>query len=360
MTSSSNIFAINNLSACSVRFAITFASVRIDSRTINSIGQDRSKHTRTYPHSIMSASRSAAPRLRLLQSQGPSRRLLHSSTSYCTPSAASSSTSAAPASTTNEAATSSGSSSTKIISSLILSRPPVVLREPTSFEKAYHDYNRQLSEALQQPFPKDFYFKKGSAAEKRYEEDQASSPLGFSAITAAVSKGKAGKGKDTSSTSTSASASSSSEGEAESKPLPRLSEADTKNDLRSLERKLDRTLYLVVKQKSGWKFPAKALENRARENLHDVAPASVIDSLGNKMDIWLVSNLPVGVHKEGGGSEKTYFLRGHVLAGNAELAKDKKSGVEEFQWLTKEEIEKLMGEGEESGYWKGVEDLLDP
>ena len=94
--------------------------------------------------------------------------------------------------------------------------------------------------------------------------------------------------------------------------------------------------------------------------MHDVAPASVTDSLGNKMDIWLVSNLPVGVHKAAGeGGEKTYFLRGHVLAGNAELAKDKKE-VEEFQWLTKEEIEKLMGEGKELGYWKGVEDLLDP
>ncbi len=61
------------------------------------------------------------------------------------------------------------------------------------------------------------------------------------------------------------------------------------------------------------------------------------EALGNKMDIWLVSNLPVGVYKAT-AAEKTYFLRGHILAGNAELNKSK-GDVEEFQWLTKEEIE---------------------
>ncbi|EST08307.1 Ribosomal protein L46 [Kalmanozyma brasiliensis GHG001] len=307
----------------------------------------------------MSATRSAAPRLRLLQSQASAKRLLHASTSYATPGAASTSS----ASTTTETAGAS-SSSTRIISSLILSRPAVILREPTKFEKAYHDYNRQLSEALQQPFPKDFYFKKGSAAEKRFEEDQASSSHGFSAIAGAASgsssKGKAGKAKETAPAP--APSSSSVEGEAESRPLPRTTEADSKNDVRSLERKLDRTLYLVVKQKSSkgaasWQFPAKALVNTKRENLHDVAPASVTEILGNKMDIWLVSNLPIGLYKPAeGADEKTYFLRGHVLAGNAELTKGAERQAEEFQWLTKEEIEKLM----DGKYWSNVEELLDP
>ncbi|TKY88152.1 hypothetical protein EX895_002862 [Sporisorium graminicola] len=305
----------------------------------------------------MSATRSAAPRLRLLQSQASAMRLLHSSPSYATPSAASTPSSSAAAS---EATSASSSSSTKIISSLILSRPPVVLREPSSFEKAYHEYNRQLSEALQQPFPKDFYFKKGSAAEKRFEEDQTSSPQGFSAIATAAgsaSKGKAAKTKEAPALSAS---SSTTEGDAENRPLPRTTPADASNDVRSLERKLDRTLYLVVKQKSGkdaaaWRFPAKALSNIKRENLHDVAPASVTDILGNKMDIWMVSNLPIGLYKQvNAAAEKTYFLQGHVLAGNAELSEG--NDVEEFQWLTKEEIEKVM----ESSYWSNVEDLLDP
>lgn len=83
------------------------------------------------------------------------------------------------------------------------------------------------------------------------------------------------------------------------------------------------------------------------------------ETLGNKMDIWLVSNLPIGLYKSAdAAAEKTYFLRGHVLAGNAELAK--KGDVEEFQWLTKEEIEKLMEQSKESNYWHNVQDLLDP
>lgn len=310
----------------------------------------------------MSATRSAAPRLRLLQTQASAKRLLHSSSSYATP-AATASTSASA----TEAASAS-SSSIKIISSLILSRPPVILREPTSFEKAYHEYNRQLSEALQQPFPKDFYFKKGSAAEKRFEEDQASSPQGFSAIAAAASgsasKGKSSKAKETAaapSSATTTTNTTSAEGDAENRPLSRTTQADASNDVRSLERKLDRTLYLVVKQKStkgaaSWRFPAKALTDTKHQNLHDVAPASVTEVLGDKMDIWMVSNLPVGLYKSAkAADEKTYFLRGHVLAGNAELAKSKDGEVEEFQWLTKEEIEKLV----ESNYWSNVEDLLD-
>lgn len=210
----------------------------------------------------MSATRSAAPRLRPFRSQAPTQRLLHSSSSN-----ASASTSAATSSSN-----AASSSSTKIISSLILSRPPLILREPTKFEQAYHEYNRQLSEALQQPFPKDFYFKKGSAAEKRFEEDQAVSPQGFSAIAAAAGKGKEGKkGKDAAPTE--AKSTSSAEGDSENKPLPRTTEADAKNDVRSLERKLDRTLYLLVKSKGGkgWKFPAKQLTDTKHENLHDVS-----------------------------------------------------------------------------------------
>ncbi|SNX86679.1 related to MRPL17 - mitochondrial ribosomal protein, large subunit [Melanopsichium pennsylvanicum] len=307
----------------------------------------------------MSATRAAAPRLRLLQSRRCAQRLLHSTPTFATPSSASTSTA-----TLNEPL-----NSTKIISSLILSRPPVVLREPTLFEKAYHEYNRQLSEALQQPFPKDFYFKKGSAAEKRFEEDQASSSQGFSAIAAAASssapKGKGAKGKDTAAAgappSAPAATTSGVDGAEDARPLSRTTEADVKNDVKSLERKLDRTLYLVVKQKqsgkgsASWMFPAKALENLKHQNLHDIAPTAVTDTLGNNMDIWLVSNLPVGLYKSANSTaEKTYFLRAHVLAGNAELAK--KDQVEEFQWLTKEEIEKLM----DSNYWKNVQDLLDP
>ncbi|PWY99027.1 hypothetical protein BCV70DRAFT_207244 [Testicularia cyperi] len=254
----------------------------------------------------------------------------------------------------------------RIVSSLILSRPPVILRQPTKFEQAYFDYNRQLSEALQQPFPKEFYFKKGSAAEKRFEEDQASTPSGFQAIAeASKSASRTGKQKGSAKDANAASASSNtprpSEGEAEAQPLPRTTDADASNDVTSLQRKLDRTLYLVVKQKAAspsWSFPSKPLTANTKENLHHVAPTSVTDLLGQNLDIWMVSNLPVALYRSA-PDEKTYFMRGHVLAGNAELAKDQ-SQIDSFQWLTKEEIETLMKGNDTSSYWQTVQDLLDP
>lgn len=52
-------------------------------------------------------------------------------------------------------------------------------------------------------------------------------------------------------------------------PLERETEADRKNDVRRLDRKLEKTLYLVVKGKEGWQFPADDVA--ASENLHVVS-----------------------------------------------------------------------------------------
>lgn len=51
------------------------------------------------------------------------------------------------------------------------------------------------------------------------------------------------------------------------RPVERLSEADKKNDVRRLDRQMERTLYLVVKGPDGWGFPADVLKD---ENLHEV------------------------------------------------------------------------------------------
>lgn len=53
------------------------------------------------------------------------------------------------------------------------------------------------------------------------------------------------------------------------RPLETWTEADKARDVRRLDRKLARTLYLVVKRKNGgWGFPAGELVGR--ENLHQV------------------------------------------------------------------------------------------
>lgn len=52
------------------------------------------------------------------------------------------------------------------------------------------------------------------------------------------------------------------------KPMPRITEADEKGDFTSLNRRLQSTLYLVVKQEEGpWSLPSSIL---GKESLHTV------------------------------------------------------------------------------------------
>ena len=57
------------------------------------------------------------------------------------------------------------------------------------------------------------------------------------------------------------------------RPLSRITEADRANDFKSLSRRLDRSLYLLVKNKNGkWRFPEDRVYGR--ENLHQVHDVS--------------------------------------------------------------------------------------
>lgn len=55
---------------------------------------------------------------------------------------------------------------------------------------------------------------------------------------------------------------------------------------------------------------------------------------------------------------QTYFMKGHVVAGKPQLGSSKQ--VQEFRWLTKEEIQELLSKEKASEYWQTVEELLDP
>ena len=54
------------------------------------------------------------------------------------------------------------------------------------------------------------------------------------------------------------------------RPMPRITEADKSGDLRSLNRSLQRTLYLLVQKKDGsWRFPEDKVQGR--ESVHRVS-----------------------------------------------------------------------------------------
>lgn len=272
------------------------------------------------------------------------------------------------ASTSANASTSSVSSSSSTLAAyLLLSRPPTILRSPTSFESAYYAYNSKLQRALSQPFPREIYFKKGSAAENKFlkeEEDRTKSLLSSNQIESI-------ERESSSSTSSTKEESRSVEvevSEIEGQDLyrtnSRRTKADEENQLDSLERNLDRSLFLLVRggeMGNDWTLPFTRIERKgSNTSLHKAAPQIAHSIFGKQMDIWMVSNLPIGLISKddqksssgGGGKEKVYVMSGHILAGQPDKSVTK--GAVDFAWLTKEEIRERVTKD----YWSEMEDLL--
>ncbi|WFD02978.1 hypothetical protein MOBT1_001667 [Malassezia obtusa] len=233
-------------------------------------------------------------------------------------------------------------------SALLVTRAPVLQREPSAFEREYYRFNTALSHKLQQPFPRDMYFKKGSAAESRFDEYYTQLQKTWEVKTETRDPSKSVR-KD---------AQSDSDAELYA-TMPRTTEADAQKNVKSIERALDRTLYLFVADKGSkgsWRLPSKELaaDRTAHDTLHTTAMSAVTDMLGDTMDLWLVSKLPIAVVQ---GAPKTYVLRARVLAG--EPLDSKKT---EFAWLTKEEAAEHLKKDtspEGQAYWNKVQDLLD-
>lgn len=170
-------------------------------------------------------------------------------------------------------------------------------------------------------------------------------------------------------------------GEGVQRPLSRWTDADRSKDYRRLDRRLARTLYLVVKREGGgWGFPAGELVER--ENLHQVswfiltwewegeandlqaAERVLVQTAGVNMNTWIVGHVPVGHHiirprfdPESGALEKqgsrTFFMKGRIMAGQANL-EGNKFGLTDFKWLTKQEVEKHVADK----YYSYVKNML--
>ena len=165
---------------------------------------------------------------------------------------------------------------------VILSRPPLLTRPLQPFEKAFYLYQKRLNERLVLPFTRYFYYNKDTPGEvewKRKIKERLTPARDIGVYNAYGKEGwndevlmgnKVAEEEDQvealvrDAESTGATLA---EGEVEVKrqverPLPRETEADRTGDVRSLERSLARTLYLVVKGPWGWRFPCSRLVGR--------------------------------------------------------------------------------------------------
>lgn len=130
-------------------------------------------------------------------------------------------------------------------------------------------------------------------------------------------------------------------------PAPRITEADKTNDKRSLQRALDRRLYLLLHGithatpggKPMWHFPEKVYENE--ETLRKCAESALKSTLGDLSHTYFVGNAPMA-HMVVQPKEvtpdlpsfKRFFFKSQVIAAN----KFNIDNCDDFVWVTKEEL----------------------
>ncbi|KAF2638576.1 hypothetical protein P280DRAFT_404510 [Massarina eburnea CBS 473.64] len=277
---------------------------------------------------------------------------------------------------------------------VVVSRPPQITRDLHPLESAFFLYQRRLNERTALPFTRYFYYKARTPADlewkrkmrqrltpardigryKGYGDEAWNDELLVGAeesemqhqverliadaeqtgledsAEAALNEAKGGAGKKV-------------EHELIERPMSRITEADEKNDVKSLSRLLQRTLYLLVKNKEGqWVFPH---DNLGKETLHAAAGRIINDAGGVNMNTWVVGNVPIGHYQHdylqsiktaSGLNElglKTFFMKARIMAGQANL-NDNKFGLTDFKWLAKEEIQKEV----RKKYWLQVKNML--
>ena len=156
-------------------------------------------------------------------------------------------------------------------------------------------------------------------------------------------------------------------------PAPRETEADRKNDHRSIQRALDRSLYLLVKCSAGsdWQFPQRVVKGE-QETMRAAAARAVVPTGGGggeggeddetgRWETYFYGNAPVGfrcnaydkdVQKESGAyGRKCFFFRAHLIDGQEGVELE---GTTDFVWVTREELGEYLSD-EEAAY---VQDML--
>ncbi|KAI0371762.1 hypothetical protein BV20DRAFT_965034 [Pilatotrama ljubarskyi] len=248
---------------------------------------------------------------------------------------------------------------------VILNRSPILTRTPTLFERAYFAYQSRIRRALFNPFPTDFYFKTGSLLERKFAKEERlrdREAFGGPWTLKRRKQGPAEVDEDGILIASADQAETMGEEPVEP-PAPRIHESDKTGDVKSLDRKGERNLYLLIRGKDYagkevWRFPQGGLQEG--EFLHQAALRDLQAECGINMDTWIVGKKPIAVYqpslpestkKSLGGELYTFFLKAHILAG--QVRPDGKN-VTDFAWLTKEEIEPRV----EKDYWASVKDIL--
>ncbi|KAI1149858.1 39S mitochondrial ribosomal protein L46-domain-containing protein [Nemania diffusa] len=256
----------------------------------------------------------------------------------------------------------------RIRSGIILTRAPLVTRALTPFENAFFFYQKRLNERLVLPFRHTFYFKKDTALDLDWRiKFKERGRIAAKELGRYYARGRNAWNDELLVGSTlsdeervrgilikDAELRVTEDGEEAppdeivpvERPMDRVTEADKTNDIRRLDRALDRTLYLIVQRSDGkWQFPTEDVPTD--ENLHETAARVLELAAGVNMNTWMVGRVPVAhivkqpeLNEDASlkqRGEKIFFHKGRIMAGQADL-KGNKMGLKDYNWLTKEEL----------------------
>ncbi|KAL0464852.1 UNVERIFIED_CONTAM: 54S ribosomal protein L17, mitochondrial [Sesamum latifolium] len=128
-------------------------------------------------------------------------------------------------------------------------------------------------------------------------------------------------------------------------PAPRITEADKSDDKRSLQRALDRRLYLLLfgtangSKEPVWHFPEKVYESE--QTLRECAESALKSVIGDLSHTYFVGNAPMGHmivppsnNDQVNASLKRFFFKSQVIATN----KFNIGRCEDYVWVTKDEL----------------------
>lgn len=268
---------------------------------------------------------------------------------------------------------------------MILSRTPIVTPDVPEFESAFYNYQEELERRLMWTFPKWYYFKKGTVAEREFTEAQKypvpfHRGVWFPKGSPDLKHGRDRRFKqdvvlpkkhfETEENKQVAAEQDETIDDFDDigrpiKPHSRITAADEQNDQSSLERKLPRTLYLVVRdsKSNAWRFPSFDAQPTEGKGLHQIAEDGLRTLGGDKINTWSVSNSPAAVVKYASNGvvsndsdpqlTREFFMKSHIIAGKFDLQKAC-NDINDYKWLVKEEIEQLV----DAAYFNKISSLL--
>lgn len=195
----------------------------------------------------------------------------------------------------------------KLIAAVALERLPLIVPPPAPEIEAFRNFSSEWQDQYRRQYPKEFIDVLSSSNER----EENAFELKF-------------------------------------EPGPRITEADKSDDRKSLQRALDRRLYLIVqgyplgrsKEKPIWHFPERIYKNEQTMRL--CAESVFVPTAAKEDDVYFVGNAPCGHFCESHLDPKSktpttfkrFFFRSQLLG----KVRYKAWNHKDYAWVTKEEL----------------------